>query len=70
MLECIDNRDDGTCAGPVEYRSVDPGRATAVERCEAHWIKRLERRENSVERYENSDVPPPWFDPAYAGESW
>ena len=64
-----DNTDD-RCDGITEYHSVDPGRAEAVPRCERHWLRRLERRENSIEKYENSDVVPSWFDPAAAGESW
>jgi hypothetical protein len=69
-LECIDDHDEQTCRGPVEFHSVDPGRATAVPRCTFHWNRRLERREQSIERYENSDVPPAWFDPSAAGERW
>jgi hypothetical protein len=30
----------------------------------------LDRRENSIERWADSDVPPPWFDPTFAGERW
>ena len=30
----------------------------------------LDRYENSIERYADSDVPPDWFDPAAAGERW
>lgn len=68
--DCIDWHPDGGCSGPVEYHSVDPGRAPAFKRCAHHWEQRLERREQSLERYENSDVPPPWFDPTLDGESW
>jgi hypothetical protein len=68
-LECIDEGMDD-CSGPVEWHSVDPGRAQAFPRCEKHWGERLDRRENSIERYEFSDVPPDWFDPANAGEEW
>lgn len=68
ILECLNANDD--CAGPVEYHSIDPGRTRAFPRCEAHWASRLASRENSIERYENSDVPPAWFDPTYAGEEW
>ena len=67
-LECIDNPNE--CRGTVAYHSVDPGRATAIPRCDRHWLQRLDRRENSIEKYENSDVPPSWFDPTYAGEQW
>ena len=59
-----------SCSGPVEFHSIDPGRTPAFPRCEKHWGERLARRENSIERYENSDVAPAWFDPADAGERW
>jgi hypothetical protein len=68
-LECLDDH-DGKCRGPVEYHSLDPGRYRAFPRCEHHWDRRLRRRENSIERYADSDVAPSWFDPSYAGESW
>lgn len=67
---CVDFNEQDQCKGPIEFHSVDPGRATAWPRCEKHWVKRLERRENSMEKYENSDVAPSWFDPTYAGERW
>jgi hypothetical protein len=67
---CIDFNEEDPCKGPIEFHSVDPGRAEAFPRCEKHWAKRLERRENSIEKYENSDVVPAWFDPTYAGERW
>lgn len=69
-LECIDNWGEGTCSGPVDWHSVDPGRAKAFPRCSKHWGDRLDRRENSMERYADSDVVPAWFDPTYAGEEW
>lgn len=67
--ECVDFG-RGECSGAVVFHSVDPGRASAPPRCATHWTERLERREQSIEKYENSDVPPTWFDPTYAGESW
>ncbi len=77
MTETLDHTDcldyghpDRPCAGTVAYHSVDPGRAGAFPRCERHWGDRLDSRENSLERYENSDVAPDWFDPTYAGERW
>jgi hypothetical protein len=70
MNECLEDRGEGTCRGPVEYHSIDPGRQNAFPRCAHHWEERLERRESSMERYADSDVAPPWFDPAYAGERW
>lgn len=72
--ECLDRPLPGghgsPCAGPVEFHSIDPGRLSAFPRCERHWSARLDRRENSIERYENSDVPPDWFDPTACGERW
>jgi hypothetical protein len=57
---------------PVRWSTIrwTPGRAAAFKRCAKHWEERLDRREHTLERYENSDVPPPWFDPTLCGESW
>lgn len=30
----------------------------------------MKRRENSMEIYADSDLPPAWFDPTIAGERW
>lgn len=68
VLECLDGPDE--CRGPVEYHSTDPGRRPAFPRCARHWDLRLKRREESMELYADSDVPPPWFDPTIAGERW
>lgn len=65
---CLDDHGENTCRGPVEYHSLDGGRAWP--RCTFHFERRLERRENSLERYANSDVAPSWFDPTLAGERW
>lgn len=65
--ECLEYGDD--CEGPVDLYTV--GRATrAFPRCRRHIERRWESYENSIERYADSDVPPAWFDPSYAGESW
>ena len=69
-LECLDDYGEGTCEGPVEWHSMDPGLTEAFPRCDKHWEARLRSREESIERYETSDVPPSWFDPADAGETW
>ena len=66
--ECIEY-DPDFCEGVADHRSVD-GFGSAPVRCDYHWALRLERRENSLEKYANSDLPPAWFDPAYAGERW
>ena len=67
---CLDaNRDTGnTCAGDVEYHSLDG--LSAWPRCAKHFDMRLERYEDSMEKYARSDVAPSWFDPADAGERW
>lgn len=69
-VDCIEWTDGPACYGSVEYHSIDPGRHRAYPRCEAHWEQRLERRENSIEKYEECDVPPGWFEPTYCGEEW
>ena len=66
-LECLDDRGDGTCQGPVEYWSS--GGIKSWPRCTKHGEARLNNR-SELERYADSDVPPPGFDPAYAGERW
>lgn len=65
-LRCLQENED--CRGPVEmYMRSD---MKSFPRCEYHQAKREEARENSLERYADSDVPPSWFDPSYAGEHW
>ena len=65
--ECLEASEE--CRGPVEYQTV--GRAErAWPRCAHHAELRERRHEQSIERYADSDVPPAWFDPANAGESW
>jgi hypothetical protein len=66
-MECLEESDE--CRGPVEYHTV--GRALrAWPRCAYHQERRMERFENSIERYADSDMPPAWFDPSVAGEVW
>jgi len=44
------------------------------ERCEAHYRAYVERVQPQIDsvrlRYPDTDQPPAWFDPAYAGERW
>ena len=68
-LECLDGLGDD-CEGPIEMHSIDPGRTGAFPRCAKHWNYRLERRENSIERYESSDVAPEWLDASAINERW
>ncbi len=65
--ECLELGED--CHGRVEYHAM-PDSLTTYPRCEAHWVRRLERYEGSIEQAAGSDSPPAWYDPTYAGESW
>lgn len=72
-LTCLDAW-QAPCEGPVEFREV-PGREAfglaprAFPRCERHFELAVEKAEQTVQRY-GGDVPPPDFDPTYAGERW
>lgn len=58
------------CAGVVDFRPSLSGTGTPTIRCDAHWKARLEWQAQHDRAYPDSDVPPRWFDPTYAGESW
>lgn len=66
LLRCLEHGSD--CSGRVEYCAVPGG--NAFPRCSYHFEQRLDRYENSIERYADSDVAPDWFDPTYCGERW
>ena len=69
--ECLEYHDgDNGCQGPVGYHwNGDPAGKT-WPRCTNHQDRRERARDNSIEKYANSDVAPAWFDPADAGERW
>lgn len=67
-LECLDGY-RGSCSGTVEYRHTSSF-GKGFPRCEKHHAERMARRQNSIEQYADSDVPPAWFDPTAAGERW
>ena len=69
--DCVDFG-RSSCVGDVEFHSLSftLTESSAFPRCEKHWGERLDRAENSMERYADSDVAPAWFDPTYAGERW
>lgn len=69
-IYCIEDWDEGTCQGAIEYRMSLTGTGTAIPRCDHHWAKRLETEERINRDYPDSPIPPPWFDPANAGEHW
>lgn len=66
---CLEDGPD--CEGKVEYH-LNPDREDlkTFPRCAYHQGKRLERAEAHIKDGWNSDVPPAWFDPTYAGERW
>ena len=66
-IECLEANED--CEGPVEWCTVGSS-LKAWPRCDYHFQRRLDRYEDSMERYADSDVEPDWFDPTYAGERW
>ncbi len=67
-LECLEDH-DGKCQGEVNWHTTG-SRLKAFPRCDWHQERRLDNYENSMEKYADSDVPPAWFDPTYAGETW
>jgi hypothetical protein len=66
--ECLEYSDE--CSGPVEYWHSGGINGRSWPRCTFHGNRRLDRHENSMEKYADSDVVPSWFDPSYAGEEW
>lgn len=66
--DCIDGPDD--CRGNMEYRHALSGTGRSFPRCDHHWELRLDEQERIDRDYPDSDTPPAWFDPSYAGESW
>ena len=69
MRACIEHHTD-ECGGVVEFRESLTGTGTPIPRCDNHWDKRLAWQERHDQRYPDTDTPPSWFDPAYAGETW
>lgn len=78
---CIDRPDNdssyGECEGFVRIYVTRSG-ASEYPRCEKHYglyNQRMDKLEAEIQsRYPGynvpGSVPPPWFDPFYAGESW
>lgn len=65
---CLDQNED--CSGPVRFWYSGGMNGRSWPRCTHHGRKRLADYESSLEKYADSDVPPGWFDPSYAGERW
>lgn len=58
------------CSGGVQYRMPLSGTGRSFPRCDGHWNKRLEKEDQLRRDFPDSPVPPPWFDPMAAGETW
>jgi hypothetical protein len=56
------------CRGPVGWHML-PTATRAWPRCDKHWGERYDRYERD-ERPLTGHVPPSWFDPDDAGETW
>lgn len=66
LEDCIEY-DPDLCRGKVEYFGFSgPFGMSGPLRCEYHVEKRIDRRENSIEMWADSDVPPPGI----AHEDW
>ena len=67
---CLNEGPD--CAGPVAYRYTGRADGKSWPRCDFHHARRIEQASDpsSLEYWADSDAPPPWFDPTYAGERW
>ena len=69
---CLDGPEG--CAGQTSYYPALSGSGMAYPRCEAHYeayYERVQPRMDEIrQRYPDTDVPPDWFDPTYAGERW
>lgn len=68
LSECMQHNDE--CNGKVEFRMALSGTGESFKRCDFHWSKRLDREQEHRKNYPDSDIPPVWFDPTIAGESW
>lgn len=67
QLQCLD-RHKGDCQGAVEMRHSMSPTGRSFPRCDKHLEDRLEVQDKYREY--QSDTPPSWFDPTYAGERW
>lgn len=67
--DCI-NGGEGGCSGLVEYRMPLSGTGKSFPRCDHHWAIRLKTQDRLRRDYPDSPIPPSWFDPAAAGETW
>jgi hypothetical protein len=73
MSRCISDQ-GSACEGEVYERQTLSGSGMTFPRCDKHYAEYVERTQPKIDevrkRYPDSDVPPDWFDPTYAGERW
>jgi len=67
-FECLDERGEDTCRGPLQYRTALSGTGKSFVRCDKHWGDRLRKQDEINRRYPHHQ--PSDFDPSYAGERW
>lgn len=58
------------CRGAVDFREPLSGTGVPTIRCAGHWSDRLDLQDRHRRAGYDSPTPPPWFDPANAGERW
>ncbi|AGT12718.1 hypothetical protein PBI_WHIRLWIND_122 [Mycobacterium phage Whirlwind] len=72
-MDCLDSH-TGACQGDVSEYYALSGSGLTYPRCEHHYaeyVERVQPRMDEIrERYPDTDQPPAWFDPTYAGERW
>jgi hypothetical protein len=67
--ECLRaSHDSAKCSGELAERWTEHG--TRIVECHHHMTESFVRNQEIAERYPDSPVPPAWFDPTIAGESW
>lgn len=66
--ECLGSG-DGACSGAITSQRAAGG-TCMVDRCDHHWNKHYEWLDQHNRNYPDTDTPPEWFDPTYAGEHW
>ena len=67
MIPCADYDLEARepCQSPAT-ETTPAGRDLCARHADSFW----ETREQALSDYPDSDVPPSWFDPSYAGETW
>lgn len=68
--ECLRAHYDNPCQGEVTARASFGGTGALIYECVKHMDESYERNNEHCRNYPDSDIPPAWFDPTYAGERW